>query len=191
MGVRVPGQGTTTRMDVLLQVARAGLGLFDEEWQVGLWTFATNLAPGQDYLPMIPIAPMSQNRPALLSAIDTVKPIPGGGTGLYDSLLAAYKEVQRGWDPYYVNSVILITDGRNDDRNSMTLDELIGSLQALMDPRYPVQVINIGLFDEVSQSELERITDTTGGGTFIARSASEIPGIFLRALSVRPPVPTT
>jgi secreted protein with Ig-like and vWFA domain len=178
-------------MDVLLSVASAGMTLFDDEWQVGLWTFSTNLSPGVDYQPMIPVAPMSENRPKLQAAIDTIEPIPGGATGLYDTLLAAYKEVQSGWDPYYVNSVILITDGQNDDSNSPTLDQLIASLQALMDPRYPVQVIMIGLFNDVNQAELERITDTTGGGTFIARSVGEIGGIFLQALAVRPPVPTS
>ena len=191
MGQRLPGQ-SVTRMEVLLQVASLGMTLFDDDWQVGLWTFSTDLAPDhQDYLEMIPIRPMSENRAALQAAISTIKPIPGGDTGLYDSLLAAYKSVQSGWDPYYVNSVILITDGRNDDDNTVTLDQLVSSLQALMDPRYPVQVIIIGLFDDVSQAELERITNTTGGGTFIARSASEIGAIFLQALSVRPPVPTT
>lgn len=191
MGQRVPGQNAT-RMDVLLQVASLGMTLFDDEWQVGLWTFSTDLAPDhQDYLEKVPIRPMSENRAALQEAISSIKPIPGGDTGLYDTLLAAYKAVQSGWDPYYVNSVILITDGQNDDANSPTLDQLVSSLQALMDPRYPIQVVIIGLFDDVSQAELQRITDITGGRPYIARKASDVGGIFLQALSDRPPVPTT
>ena len=189
MSQRVPGQNAT-RMQVLLQVASAGMTLFDDEWQVGLWTFATDLQPGHvDYQEMIPVAPMTTNRALLQAAIETIKPIPGGDTGLYDSLLAAYKTVQSGWDPYYVNSVILITDGQNDDDFGQTLDQLVASLQALMDPRYPVQVIIIGLFTDVNRAELERITDTTGGGTFIAQNVNEIGAVFLQALAVRPPVP--
>jgi hypothetical protein len=60
-----------------------------------------------------------------------------------------------------------------------------------MDVHKPIQVIAIGIGDEVSEAELTQITSTTGGGTFIARDPSAIGPIFLKALSLRPPVPTT
>lgn len=190
MNLRVPTAGGATRAQIALEAARQGMLLFDDSWSVGLWTFATNLNGSADHLQIVPIGPMTENRAALVGALGTIRPDPNGFTGLYDTVLAAYQEVRTGWDPAAVNSVVLLTDGQNDDPNGITLDQLIESLQALVDPRYPVQVIAIGIGDEVSEAELTRITDTTGGGTFIARDPSAIGPIFLKAISLRPPTPT-
>ena len=187
MEIRVPTANNQTRFQVLIEAARQGMALFDDDWQVGLWTFSTNLAPSQDYIEVIPIREMSINRPLLLQAMETLRPKPNGGTGLYDTMLAAYKQVQQGWDPAVVNSVVLMTDGRNDDSNSITLDQLLASLRTVMDARYPINVIAIGFGTEVSRSELEAITNLTGGGTFIASDPADIKEIFLEALSTRPP----
>jgi secreted protein with Ig-like and vWFA domain len=187
----VPTAGGADRAAVTRGAAAGGLGLFDDKWAVGVWLFSTELDGKKPYKQIVPISPLSSSRQKLQDSIEQIKPKKTGDTGLYDTLLAAYKSVQSGWDPYYVNSVILITDGRNDDANTLTLDQLVSSLQALMDPRYPIQVVIIGLFDDVSQAELQRITDITGGHPYIARKASDVGAIFLEALSERPPVPTT
>jgi Ca-activated chloride channel family protein len=189
MNLRVPTAGGATRAQIALEAARQGMLLFDNSWSVGLWTFATNLTEGADHQEIVPIGPLRENRSALVSALETIRPDPNGFTGLYDTVLAAYRTVREGWDPAAVNSVVLLTDGRNDDPDGMSLDELIAELQAIVDPRYPVQVIAIGIGDDVSQAELERITNTTGGATFIARDPSAIGPIFLRAISLRPPAP--
>jgi hypothetical protein len=189
MGQRMPNAGGATRAEVALEAARQGLQRFDDSWAVGLWTFSTNLDGPRDYRELLPIRPMTVQRPHLLTAIETIQPVPNGDTGLYDTVLAAYQTVQDGWDPHAVNSVVLFTDGENDDAVSLTLDELIASLRALIDRRYPVQVIAIGIGDDVNRSELERITNTTGGGTFVALQPADIGPIFLQALSLRPPAP--
>jgi len=187
MNYRVPTAGGATRAQIALEAARQGMMLFDDSWSVGLWTFATRLNGTADYREIVPIRPLSENREALVAALATIRPDPAGDTGLYDTVLAAYREVKAGWDPAAVNSVVLLTDGQNDDPDGMTLDELIAALEELVDPQHPVQVIAIGIGDQVNQAELERITATTGGGTFIARDPSAIGPIFLQALSLRPP----
>jgi Ca-activated chloride channel homolog len=189
MNLPVPTAGGASRSQIATEAARQGMLLFDDSWSVGLWAFATNLDGNIDHREIVPIRPMTENRPALVAALQTVRPDPNGYTGLYDTVLAAYQEVRDGWDPVAVNSVVLLTDGQNDDPDGISLDELIASLQAIIDPRYPVQVIAIGIGDDVSQDELERITNTTGGGTFIARDPSAIGPIFLKAISLRPPAP--
>jgi hypothetical protein len=144
---------------------------------------------GKDYKQLVPIAPVAQNRQGLLAALPAIQPIPNGYTGLYDTVLDAYKTMLNGYDPNAVNSVVLLTDGQNDDDDGMTLDQLITQLKSIMDKRYPVEVIAIGISTDASQAELQAITDTTGGGTFIAADPSQIGGIFLKALSLRPEVP--
>lgn len=189
MSTPVPTAAGKTRAEVAIDAARRGLGLFPDSWSVGLWTFSTNLDGNKDYLQLLPIRPMPEQRPNLEHALQTIKPIPQGDTGLYDTVLAAYQTVQQGWDPASVNSVVLLTDGQNDDANGITLNQLISSLKAVMDPRYPVQVIIVAIGDQVSLPDLNKITNTTGGHTFPASDPSQIDKIFLDALLVRPDTP--
>jgi hypothetical protein len=182
----VPTAGGATREQVTVESARRGVGLFDDTWAVGLWTFSTNLDGANDYKELVPIGLLANQRQQILDGLATIQPKKDGNTGLYDTMLAAYKTVQQGWDPSRVNSVILMTDGKNEDQQGLTLDQLIDELKKAMDPSRPVVVIAIGLGNGVSESELQRITNTTGGGTFVAPDPSKMSDIFLKAIALRP-----
>jgi len=184
----VPTARGATREQVTVEAARNGLGLFDDTWAVGLWEFSTQLDGANDYRQLVSVGPLSDNRQALATALGSLQPKPDGNTGLYDTTLAAYRTVQAGWDPSRVNSVVILTDGQNDDRQGLTLDQLIAQLKQVMDPKRPVQVIAIGIGTDVSEAELKRITDTTGGGTFVAPDPSKVGDIFLKAIALRPGV---
>ncbi len=182
----VPTAGNATREQVTVESARRGVGLFDDTWAVGLWTFSTNLDGANDYKELVPIGLLANQRQQILGGLSTIQPKKDGNTGLYDTMLAAYKTVQQGWDPSRVNSVIIMTDGKNEDQQGLSLDQLIDELKKAMDPTRPVVVIAIGLGNGVSESELQRITNTTGGGTFVAPDPSKMSDIFLKAISLRP-----
>jgi Ca-activated chloride channel family protein len=93
--------------------------------------------------------------------------------------------VQNGWDPDRVNDLVIITDGRNEDAGGQSIDELITNLKRIQNPDQVIQVIFIGIGTEVSEPELKRITNTTGGEVYIAPDPSKIGEIFLRALALR------
>ena len=57
-----------------------------------------------------------------VSAPPSCRRLTGGGTGLYDTALAAYRTALRNYDPHYSNAVVLMTDGRNEDPGSISLD---------------------------------------------------------------------
>jgi len=188
MLTKVPTAGGATRGQVSTQAARRGLSLLDDSFSVGLWVFSRRIDGNRDYREIVPIAPMRTNRSKLNRLIGTIAPIPGGETGLYDTVLAAYRTVKRGWDPRAVNSVVLLTDGFNRD-DGLTLNQLVAALRREHDPKKPIQVIAIGIGNEVSEPELQRITGTAGGGTFVARDPSAIGEIFLKAIALRPGTP--
>jgi Ca-activated chloride channel family protein len=181
----VPSAGGATREQVTTEAARQGLALLDDSWTAGLWIFSTRLDGAADHRQLAPIAPVASQRHELLNALSSVRPKRDGGTGLYDTTLAAYKAVAKGWDPSRSNSVVIMTDGRNDDRRGRTLDQLINELKRTMDPARPIQVVAIGVGDQVSEPELKRITETTGGGTFIVPDPSTIGDVFLKAIALR------
>jgi Ca-activated chloride channel family protein len=184
----VPTAGGATRGQVSVAAARRGLNLFDDDWSVGLWVFSRRINGSRDYREILPIRPMRDNRARLNQVIGTVAPIEGGETGLYDTILAAYRTVKQGWDPKAVNSVVVLTDGFNRD-DGLTLDQLIAALRREKDARKPIQIIAIGIGNDVGEAELRRITGTSGGGTFVARDPSAIGEIFLKAIALRPGAP--
>ncbi|WBB74821.1 substrate-binding domain-containing protein [Micromonospora sp. WMMD1128] len=177
-----------SREQVTVAAAGQGLGLFDDSWSIGLWTFSTNLQGPQDWRELVPIRPLSSNRGALQRGLANVRP-SNGDTGLYDTMLAAYKKVQQDWEPGKVNSIVLFTDGKNEDDNGISQKGLLAQLEKLKDDEQPVQVIIIGIGNEVNRAELKSITDTVGGGAFVTTDPSKIGEIFLQAIALRPPAP--
>jgi len=185
----VPTAGGATRADLTREAASRGLALFDDSWALGLWIFSTQLLGGQDWRELVPIGPLSSQRSKLVAALGEVVPKPNGDTGLYDTTLAAYRAVQDGWAAGRVNSVVIFTDGKNEDGNGLGRDELLAELAKVADPERPIQVIIIGIGDGVSQEEMESITNTTGGGVFVTEDPANIGDIFLRGLALRPSTP--
>jgi hypothetical protein len=183
---RVPTAGNATREQVTVAAATRGLGLLDDSWAVGLWTFSTDLVGTREYRELVPVGPVSSQRAQIEGALRTIVPKQNGNTGLYDTVLAAYKAVQDGWEAGRVNSVVLMTDGQNDNASGITQQKLLGDLKRVADPDRPIQVIFVGIGNAVSKAELESITKVTGGGVFVTEDAAKIGDIFLKAISLRP-----
>jgi hypothetical protein len=181
----VPSAGGASREQVTVEAARRGLSLFDDTWAAGLWIFSSQLDGATDYRELVPVAPLADQRQRLLNSLADIRPKPDGNTGLYDTTLAAYRAVQAGWDPSRVNSVVIMTDGKNDDQTGLSLDQLVDELRKTMDPARPIEIIAIGIGNDISEAELKRITDTTGGGTFTAPDPAKIGDIFLKAIALR------
>lgn len=181
----VPTANNATRMQVLLKAAGDGLSLFDDSWAIGLWTFSTQLIGNQDWRQIVPIGPLSSQRDQIVAGLQTVQPKQNGDTGLYDTILAAYKAVQTDWVGGRVNSVAIMTDGENDDDNGISLQQLTTQLKKLVDPKRPVQVVIVGIGPSVKKASLDPITAVTGGGVFVAEDPAKIKDIFLRAISLR------
>jgi Ca-activated chloride channel family protein len=182
----VPTAGNATREQVTVESARRGVGLFDDSWALGLWTFSTLMDGSNDYKELTPIGLLANQRQQTVAALAGIQPKRDGSTGLYDTVLAGYKTVQSGWDPSRVNSLLIMTDGENDDPGGgLTLDQLMDELKKVMDPARPIQVIMMGIGASVGEPALKRITDATGGGTFLVPDPSKIGDVFLRAISLR------
>jgi hypothetical protein len=94
--------------------------------------------------------------------------------------------VQDGWQAGRVNSVILMTDGKNENKAGISRDQLVAQLKKLKDPKRPVRMVIIGIGNEVDRKELEAITAATdAGGVFIAPDPAKIGDIFLEAIASR------
>jgi hypothetical protein len=76
------------------------------------------------------------------------------GTGLYDTLLAAYVAARDGYRPGVPDHVVLFTDGHNqDDPGSITVEQLGQQLASAQDPARPVH-LTVATFGEEPEAEL-------------------------------------
>lgn len=184
--------GANSRIAMTVQASETGNRLFPDNASMGLWAFSIGLGGGdQDYRELAPIRRMDEQvgnttqREVLLQQTRTLPSLVGGGTGLYDTTLAAFRTVQQGYDPDAVNSVIILTDGTNEDPDSISLDELLSTLRAEQDPSKPVVIVTIGITDDADAGVLQQISAATGGTSFVARNPAEIPNVFVNALRSR------
>lgn len=184
--------GEQTRMQLTQQAATTGSKLFPDTAALGLWAFSISLGGGnQDYLELEPIRKMDEvvegvtQRERLVAGIAGLSDRTGGATGLYDSTLAAYRTVQASYDSRAINSVILFTDGANDDAESLELDQLLETLQRERDPAKPVVIVTIGITEDADAETLQKISAATGGTSYVARAPQDIPSVFADALLAR------
>jgi hypothetical protein len=183
MAAVVPGTGKS-RMELTLQAATEGLRLLKPTTELGLWLFSTKLDGDKDYQTLLPMRSITEQVAAGgVEKLKAVKPKAGGATGLYDSILAAYQGSRQNWTAGRINLVVVLTDGRNEDRDGISLDRLRAELAKLQDPRKPLPVIGIGIGPDIDATELRAVSAATGGEAFTTADPRKISEVFYQALS--------
>ncbi|WP_092807213.1 substrate-binding domain-containing protein [Rhodococcus globerulus] len=186
-----PAAGGKTRMDLTTAAALTGNQVFPDSVAAGLWAFSQGMNGTQDYQELVPIRRYDTmvggltQRSLMAEQTKTLTKLKRGATGLYDTTLAAFRKVQESYDPRAVNSVIILTDGANEDPDSITREQLLDVLEREQDPARPVIIVTIGITDDADAAALADISRVTGGSTYIARDPSEISGVFVNALAHR------
>ncbi|MGO4132734.1 substrate-binding and VWA domain-containing protein [Janibacter sp. RAF20_2_2] len=180
-----------TRWDVTKGSLTKGVGILPAGSQVGGWVFSSDLSKGKDHRVLAPIKRLDStkggttHRESLRKLIDGGDKYIGGDTALYDSIWAAYQKMVKEYDPDYVNSLVVFTDGENDDPNGgLSLNQLLSRLDDSYDAKRPVRVITIGM-GEASPTALQKISDETGGTSYIAETPDDIERVFVQALLAR------
>ncbi|MFC6341888.1 VWA domain-containing protein, partial [Nocardioides hankookensis] len=184
--------GDQSRMQLAVGVAKTALDVFPDRARIGLWVFSIDQGgPGQDWRELEPMRRLDAvvdgvtQRDQLDGRAEEMLTLTNGGTGLYDTTLAAYQQALRDYDPTYSNSVILMTDGANDDPGSISLDRLVHELEKAHSPKRPVRIIGIGISDDADYAALKRIAKATGGEAYSADTPEDILGVFAQAIASR------
>ncbi len=184
--------GASTRMALAHEAGLIALSSFPPGSAVGLWQLGYRLGGmSQDWRELVPTRGLTEvvggrdQRSILAEGFGVAASMPGGGTGLYDTILGAFQAAQAGFDPGRVNSVVVLTDGFNDDPSSISLDQLISQLTALRDPNRPIVLITVGIGPDADQAVLKRITESVGGQSYSAVQPEQIIPVFVEALLAR------
>jgi Ca-activated chloride channel family protein len=188
MARQVPGAAGATRMELARSAIRDGLEVLPDGTVAGLWRFSSNLTPSTDHEEVAPLTPLTrQSRRRLAGALEGLAVVPYGGTGLHSSVLAGVRYVRASYDPERVNSVVVLSDGRNEDAaaHNVTLDRLLEALREESDPDRPVRVITIAYGPDSDTRALRAISAATGGTLYTSRDPRDLPVIFREAIGSR------
>jgi len=151
----------TTRLDATTRALGARIGALPDSAGVGLWTFSTDLDNGLPYRVNVPTGALSDGsrRQNLQSVLGSLTPV--SGTSLNFSVGAAFTSAVQGYAAGHSNSVLVITDGRNDGRT--TLAELQAGIDKARDPAKPVRIDVVAIGAQPDVAALRQLTGTTGG----------------------------
>lgn len=158
--------------------------------EAGLWFFSTKQGGGGvPYRQMTAVGPLGQaSNPnsrvnVITSAANRMPSQLQGDTGLYDTILAAYKEQVRNYDPSMESMVVVVTDGKNDNPDGgLNIDQLISQLKAAQDKNRPVRLVLIGMGPDTDVAAMRKITNAVGGQTTVATDPQQITGVFAKAV---------
>lgn len=179
--------GTTgqSRLDVAKSAVLSSLPFFADEASVGLWTFS-RAARGRDWVEVVPLGRLDRKvgagtaRDGIATAVPRIA--AAGDTALHDTTLAAVAAVRAGWQPG-PNTVVLISDGKNEDPGSPDLPTTLKRLVDDADPSRPVEVVTIALGSSADARALRNIATTTKGAAYTADQPEDLESVFLAALT--------
>ena len=176
-----PAPGTSTPlMELVRQGCRSMEDLLPDDSRIGLWEFGTQLDPPRDYRPLLASGLLNaEHRQATVDACGRLN-ARATGTGLYDTILAAYNAAKETYRPGVPNRVLIFTDGLNKDSSSLTLAQLKADLGKAHDPKRPVN-LSLAIFGTES-APIEAIDDTLGavdGYVDTLKRADEVPAVFI------------
>jgi Ca-activated chloride channel family protein len=185
MGDEADPDTGATKLDLAKRAAKAALGEFNPEDDVGLRIFSTDIARNEptDYRDVVPIGPMAANRPDLETQIELL--VPTQGTPLYTVAEDSYTKMVDEYDPTRINAVVLLTDGRNEDPRNEDLDALLKDLRAQNEGEAatPVRIFTIAYGGDSDEATLKRIAEATTAAAYSAVDPATIVNVFNAVVS--------
>ncbi|WP_162908058.1 substrate-binding and VWA domain-containing protein [Allorhizocola rhizosphaerae] len=180
MRKEVPGVGT--RLDLTKAAATQAINLMDKDSQMGLWSFSSGQAGTQPHKELVKPAKLSQGdqRNKLIGEIN--KLVPGGNTGMYDTIWAAFQAMQANYVPDSENLVVVLTDGADDDQlHGLKLGELTDKLKNA-DPSKKVKVVTIALGRDGNSDALQEVANATGVRSYSSARSHDISKVLISAI---------
>ena len=179
MAAEVAGSGSS-RIELVRRGSSSLAALLPDDSRMGLWEFGSRLDGAKDHRQLVRMSALgAKNRRALAKAVDALD-VRDTGTGLYDTVLAAYTSARDTYRPGAPTQVLVFTDGRNEsDDGSMTARQLSRRLQQAADPERPVQ-LNVVTFGAPEDAEVVGAAiEGVGGYVDVLTDADEVAAAFI------------
>jgi Ca-activated chloride channel family protein len=179
-----PSNGAT-KLDLAKQAAIESLDQFRDDDEVGIRIFSTELSATEptDYVDLVPIGPVGENRETLARRIRDL--VPTNGTPLYTSVADSYAELREDFDPTRINAVVVLSDGRNEDPRNDDLAGLLDDLRATNEGQTtsPVRVFPIAYGGDADLGVLQQVAEATNAAAYDAGDPRSIIQVFTAVVS--------
>ncbi len=147
--------------------------------RLGVWGFGSRLDGRRDYVVVDPLRPLTpDHRERLAARLNRLTP-QDTGTGLFDTVLAAYRSARAAARPDVDFQVMVFTDGLNqDDPRAISAGDLRQTLAQSADPQTPVglTVVEVG---RRPTARLENALEPIGGEVATIVHADDIVASFI------------
>jgi Ca-activated chloride channel family protein len=184
-----PATDSETKLDLAKKAAISALDQFKDADEVGLWVFSTDqiATPDPNYRELVPVGPIGESRAFMADQISAQ--FPTNGTPLYDVVQKSYDTMLDAYDPGKINAVVFLTDGVNDDGDTLDDDEqfesLVASLQSGSEgaTSRPVRVFTISYGEGADTVTLKAISQATSAAHYDASNPATIQQVFTNVIS--------
>nr|MBA2624449.1 substrate-binding domain-containing protein [Acidimicrobiia bacterium] len=174
-----------TRLDLAKRAAVGALDQFKDDDEVGLRIFSTNIGSDEptDYVDVLPVAPVGEQREQLASRIRDL--VPTEGTPLYTAVGDSYAELLDNYAPERINALLVLSDGQNEDPRNDDLDGLLSDLRSTTEGQSsrPVRIFPIAFSGDADLQVLESIAEATDAAAYDATDPTTIDRVFTAVVS--------
>ncbi|MFG1609552.1 VWA domain-containing protein [Actinoplanes sp. NPDC049265] len=179
MAAATPGS-RQSRIALVREGVQSIGGLLPDDSRMGLWEFGSELDGGRDYKQLLAVGGLTGSHRRELRAAVGKLTAQETGTGLYDTILAAYRTAQDSYRSGVPNQVLVFTDGKNEsDEKSLTAAQLATALGKAADPRRPVLLSVVTFGDAGEAKVVENALGPVAGYVDVLRSADEVSAVFI------------
>lgn len=180
--MREPAPGTKTP---LIKLVASGVSsvtsLLPDDSRLGLWEFGSRLDGPRDHRVLVPSRVLDKGQRTRLARAVRELDATRSGTGLHDTILAAYKSAVASYRPGMPNQVLVFTDAVNeDDPGGIGVRRLEIELQKVADPDRPV-ALAVAAFGKKSDGGLAKALEPVGGQLVRVDSAQQVGAVFVHA----------
>jgi Ca-activated chloride channel family protein len=190
MGDPAGEEAGPTKLDLAVEAGVNAIDQFGPRDVVGLSIFSTRLGPSgnRDLVELVHPRIMDEGqRRALEDALADL--VPTSGTPLYTATQQVYEDAVAAYDPASINAVVLLSDGVNEDADSLDddaqLEELLSTLEqgGEGERAEPVRVFPISYGADADLPTLQLIAEASDAALYTATDATTIERVLASVIS--------
>jgi hypothetical protein len=174
-----------TRLSIVQKSTARAVAAVSPTTIASLWIYSLHVGSrADDYRQLTDYGGLgvSKSLGALDDAVARLDTYVGGGSGLYDTIAAAYDRARSAWRPGYANTLVVVADGPNEDDYGLTLELLKKRLAGAKDAKRPVRVVVLGIGGRVDEAAMRQVVAITGGQYIPTETVEELQPALTRTL---------
>ncbi|GGL00590.1 VWA domain-containing protein [Nocardia jinanensis] len=167
-------EGDLTRLANTVGALASTMNVMPPDFGLGIWTFGKNLDGDSPYRVVAGTARLDdEHRGTLMGSLGSIEATSAGSDECYPALLAAYRNAVDSYAADRTNSILLVTDGPEDD-SALSGEDLLSAIAEADDAATPIRVDVIVVGGGQGSDTLRTLTQRTGGGYTVLPSSNDL-----------------